>query len=53
MKFKKFNVKTGPSPVATRSRHDKVDLTEDILCNEPAGSTTLHRAYTHDIDVRV
>ena len=24
-----------------------------FLCNEPAGSTTLHRACTHDIDVRV
>ena len=53
MKFK--HLKAGPSSVATRSTYAKVDLTEGVcfLCNEPAGSTTLHRACTHDIDVRV
>ena len=53
--MKSKNVKTGPLPVVTQSRHDQVDLTEDIcfLCNEPAGSTSLHRTCTHDIDIRV
>ncbi len=45
----------GPSPIATRTTHNKVDLAKDIcfLCNEPAGSKNLHRACTHDIDIRV
>lgn len=51
----KPNVKTSPSAITTRSRHDKVDLTEAacFLCNEPAGSATLHVACTQDIDVKV
>jgi len=50
-----FFLKAGPSSVATRSTPARVDLTEGIcfLCNEQAGSTTLRRACTHDIDVRV
>ena len=54
--MKSQNVKTSiPSAITTRSRHDNIDLTEDLcfLCNEPAGSTTLHKACTHDIDVRL
>ncbi len=54
--MKSKNVKAdGPSPIATRTTHKKVDLTKDIcfLCNEPAGSKNLHRACTHDIDIRV
>ncbi len=54
--MKSKNVKVdGPSPIATRTTHNKVDLTKDIcfLCNEPAGSKNLHRACTHDIDIRV
>ena len=53
--MKSKNDMAGPSSIATRSRHAKVDLTEDIcfLCNEPAGSTALHRACTHDIHAKV
>ena len=53
--MKSKNDMAGPSSIATRSRHGKLDLTEDIcfLCNEPAGSTTLHRACTHDIHAKV
>ena len=53
--MKSKNDMAGPSSIATRSRHGKVDLTEHIcfLCNEPAGSTTLHRACTHDIHTKV
>ena len=52
---KSKDMKACPSAVTTRSRHDKIDLTEAIcfLCNEPAGSDTLHRACTHDIDAKV
>ena len=55
LSMKPENVKTCPSAVTTRSKHDKVDLTEAtcFLCNEPAGSATLHRACTQDIDVKV
>lgn len=54
LSLKTENVKTCPA-VTTRSKHDKVDLTEAVcfLCNEPAGSATLHRACTQDIDVKV
>ena len=53
--MKSKNDMAGPSPIATRSRHDKIDITENIcfLCNEPAGSTTLHRTSTHDIHMKV
>ena len=55
LSIKSKNVKICAPAVTTRSRHDKVDLTEAVcfLCNEPAGSATLHRACTHDIDVKV
>ena len=41
--------------VITPSSHDKVELTKKtcFFCNDPSGSTTLHRACTHDIDDRV
>ncbi len=54
-KSKEFDVETCPSAVTTRSRQDRVDLTEAVcfLCNQPAGSDVLHRACTHDIDVKV
>lgn len=47
-------METSPA-VTTRSKLDKVDLTEAVcfLCNEPAGSATLHRACTQDIDVNI
>ena len=55
LSMKPKNVKTCPSPVTTRSRHDKVDLTEAVcfLYNEQAGSAILHRACTQDNDVKV
>ncbi len=54
-KSKESDVETCPSAVTTRSRQDRVDLTEAVcfLCNQPAGSDVLHRACTHDIDVKV
>ena len=53
--MKPKDVEACPSALTTRSRHDKVDLTEAIcfLCSEPAGSDTLHRACTHDDDAKV